>query len=79
MKWNDEIVFDVTETSFKMKDVFRVKYAFKKDIGTPFISRIGNKLENLQAVYELIISSHVYATVEFSIVDSKIKELNFRT
>lgn len=73
MKWNDEIVFDVTETSFKMKDVFRVQYAFKKDIGTPFISRIGNKLENLQAVYELIISSHVYATVEFSIVDSKIK------
>lgn len=73
MKWNDEIVFDVTETSFKIKDVFRVQYAFNKDIGIPFISRIGNKLENLQTVYELIISSHVYATVEFSIVDSKIK------
>lgn len=73
IKLGDEKVFDVTETSFKMKDAFRVQYVFNKEVGTPFISPIENKLERLQAVYELITTSYVFATVEFSIVDSKIK------
>lgn len=73
IKWGDGKVFDVTETSFKMKDAFRVQYVFNKEVGTPFISPIGNKIERLQAMYELIITSYVFATVEFSIFDSKIK------
>lgn len=72
MKLENSSVFDVTDTSFKMKDTFRVQYVFNKDVGKPFQSWIENKLNTLQAVYELIITSYVFATVEFSIIDSKI-------
>lgn len=73
LKWNDQQLFDVTENSFKIKDVCKVEYVFLKQVGTPFYASLDGKNHKLQPVYELKVTSHVFCTLEISIIDSNIE------
>lgn len=73
LKDEDKDFFDVTNNSFKVKDTFKVKYLFNKAISTPQHHLVNGEIAYLQHYIDFLITSHVYATVEISIVDSKIK------
>lgn len=72
IKWHDGDYFDVTENSFKSNEVFKADYSFQKCIGEPVHQLNNGYVELLQPIMKVTVSSHVYATVEISIKDSKI-------
>lgn len=73
LKDGDKEFFDVTHNSFKVKDTFKVQYLFNKAISDPAHHLVNGELTYLQHYIDFLITSHVYATVEISFVDSKIK------